>query len=335
MLINDFELFLSVAVLSLVLLVASACGNEPPPAASTANEPAPEANVMSEDPTIATSADESADETEAESAGESTAPVAELWELDPENFDQSTNIDNEWFPLQPGTRWVYEGFTVEEGERSNHRVVFVVTDLAKEIAGVRTLVVWDQDYDDGELVETEIAFFAQDNDGNVWHFGQYPEEYEGGQFIDAPTWITGLAGAKAGIAMKTDPQMGGPSYYQGWGPAIDWTDYATLDATGQETCVPADCYEDVLVIVETSLEEQGAFQLKYYAPGVGNVRVGWRGDDQSQEELELVDFVQLDSQALAEARAAALELEKRAYEVSPGVYAHTTPAEQMSGEELP
>ena len=90
-----------------------------------------------------------------------------------------------------------------------------------------------------------------------------------------------------------------------------------------------------MVIAETSLEEQGAFQLKYYARGVGNVRVGWRGDDQSQEELELVDFRQLDSEALAEARAAALELEKRAYEISPGVYAHTAPAKQISNAELP
>jgi hypothetical protein len=81
-----------------------------------------------------------------------------------------------------------------------------------------------------------------------------------------------------------------------------------------------------MVIAESSLDELGAFQLKYYAPGVGNVRVGWRGADATQEELELVDHVQLDPEAMAQVRTAALELEQHAYEVSPNVYAHTSPA---------
>ncbi|NIN37067.1 MAG: hypothetical protein GTO60_19025, partial [Gammaproteobacteria bacterium] len=96
---------------------------------------------------------------------------------------------------------------------------------------------------------------------------------------------------------------------------------------GQETCVPVDCYEDVLVIAESSLEEEDAYQLKYYAPGVGNVRVGWRGADATQEELELVEYVQLSPEALAEVRAEALELDEHAYEVSEEVYGQTPPAQ--------
>jgi hypothetical protein len=96
---------------------------------------------------------------------------------------------------------------------------------------------------------------------------------------------------------------------------------------GQETCVAVDCYQDVLVIAESSLEETDAFQLKYYARGVGEVRVGWRGADATQEELELVELVQLSPEALAEVRAEALALEKHAYEVSQDVYGQTPPAE--------
>src|SRR3712207_1044672 len=93
-------------------------------------------------------------------------------------FDDPTHIDNKWLPLRPGTQFVYEGstFLVEEERREEHRVVFTVTDLTKVIDGVRTLVVWDRDYSGGELVETELAFHAQDNDGNVWHLGQYRSE---------------------------------------------------------------------------------------------------------------------------------------------------------------
>ena len=127
--------------------------------------------------------------------------------------------------------------------------------------------------------------------------------------------------------MKAKPEPGAPSYSQGWGPAVNWTDRAQVYRTGEETCVPVDCYEDVLVMEEFSEEEPGAFQLKYYAPGVGNVRVGWKGDDPSRETLKLVKLVQLSAEALADVRAEALKLEKRAYTLSKDVYAQTSPAE--------
>jgi hypothetical protein len=261
---------------------------------------------------------------------ESESPVKGFEDFDPKNFDpdHSTHIDNQWFPLKPGTRFVYEGTTVEDGESSPHRVVFTVTDLTKMIGGVRAVVAHDLDYSAGELVEAEIVFFAQSNDGTVWHLGQYPEEYEGGKRVAAPAWIHGIEDAKAGIVMKAEPRLGTPSYSQGWAPAVNWTDRGVVDQMGQKTCVPVDCYEDVLVIDETSQEEPGAHQLKYYARGVGNVRVGWRGEgEKTKETLELVKLEQLGPAALAEARAAALELEKRAYQISKKVYAHTPPAE--------
>jgi len=101
---------------------------------------------------------------------------------------------------------------------------------------------------------------------------------------------------------------------------------------GQKTCVPWKCYEDVLVIDETSKEELNAHQLKYYARGVGYVRVGWRGKaEKTKETLELIKVEQLGSATLAEASAEALKLEERAYKISKKVYAHTSPAEHTPG----
>ena len=266
------------------------------------------------------------------SSGAVMAQDKKVGDFDPKSFDdRSTRIDNEWFPLKPGTRLVYTGTTVEDdGKSVPRRLVSVVTDLTKIIDGVRTVVVWDVDYKDGQLAETEIAFFAQDNDGNVWLLGEYPEEWEAGKFLKAPAWLHGREDARAGIAMKTKPQQGEPSYAQGWGPAVRWTDRATVDQVGQKTCVRKGCYEDVLVIAETSKEEPNAEQLKYYARGVGNVRVGWRGKGEKlKEELELVEAVQLDPKALAEARKKALELDKRAYRFGKKAYDRTPPAEPM------
>jgi hypothetical protein len=256
----------------------------------------------------------------------------EFVEFDLGNFSDSINIVNEWSPLQPGTRWVYEGITVEDDESIPHRITFTVTDLIKDVAGVRAIVAWVEDFSDDELVEVELAFYAQDDDGNVWYLGEYPEEYEDGEFVAAPTWIAGVEGSRAGIMMLAEPSLEGIKYFQGWGPAVGWSDYAQVDLLGEETCVPVDCYQDVLVIAESSLEEVNAFQLKYYARGVGNVRIGWKGDDATQEDLELVEFAQLSPAELAEIREKALVLDARAYELSPDVYGHTSPAEIKSSQ---
>jgi len=260
-------------------------------------------------------------------------PAQNLENFDPGTFQRSNQIDNAWMPLKPGTRFVYEGTTIEDdGTAVPHRVVINVTDLTKVIGSIRTVVTWDLDYSDGELVEAELAFFAQDSNGTVWRMGEYPEEYDGGKFVAAPAWIHGLADARAGIMMQAKPQVGTPSYAEGWAPAVTWTDRGQVDQMGQKTCVPVSCYEDVLVIAETSAGEAGAHQLKYYARGVGNIRVGWRGaGEKTKETLELMRVEQLDAAALAEVRARALEMERNAYQRSPVVYAHTPPAERATG----
>jgi hypothetical protein len=290
------------AIALLGILAVSACSG---PKASTGGNPPPKADTGSE--TLA----------------------KEYEDFDPTSFDRSTEIDNEWMPLKPGTRFVYEGTTTENGESLHHLMEFTVTDLTKEIAGVRTVVAWIVDYQDDQLVEKEISFYAQDKDGNIWYLGEHPEEYEDGEFVKAPTWIHGLEDARAGLKMSAKPQLGSPSFSQGWAPAVDFMDRGQVTYLGLQVCVFLDCYEPVLLIDEFTLVEPNAYQLKYYARGVGNIRVGWRGEDALQEVLELVEFEQLSPGALAEVRAQALalELEKHAYEVSPDVYGNTSPAQ--------
>jgi hypothetical protein len=316
----------------LILVLASACGAaQASPAPFDPAAATPEASPAPADPAAAT---EKATATKGATSKPTTADGAgkpELKEFDAANFGLSTVIDNAWYPLKPGTKWVYEGTTTEGNEALPHRIEFTVTDLTKEIQGVRTVVALIEDFSDGELVEKEIAFYAQDNDGNVWYLGEHPEEYEDGRFIDAPTWIAGYADAEAGIKMWADPRHPElPVYYQGWAPAVEWSDYAQVDQVGQETCVPVGCYSNVLVLAESSLDEIDIYQIKSYARGIGEVRVGSRGDAESIEELELVEHAQLSGDALAAVRAQALNLEAHAYEISEDVYAKTAPSYQTS-----
>ena len=178
-----------------------------------------------------------------EAATATSAPVdqpseKEFEDFDPNNFDDPTTIDNKWIHLKPGTQFIYEGESIENGEMFPHKIVITVTDLTKVIGGVRSVATWDRDYSNDELVEAELAFFAQDNDGNVWRMGEYPEEYENGEFVKAPTWMHGLQDARAGIAMQAAPQLNTPSYSEGWGPAVDWTDRGQVDQMSSEDLCP-------------------------------------------------------------------------------------------------
>jgi len=260
----------------------------------------------------------------------SLVPEDKLEKPNATRFSRPTEITNKWLPMKPGSRFVYDGTTVEDdGKVVPHQLVISITDLVKTIAGVPTLVSYDLDYTEGELAEAELAFYAQDDDGNIWRFGEYPEEYDGRKFVKAPTWLHGIQDARAGVMMKADPKLGTPSYSQGYGPAVNWTDRGQVFAMGQEVAVGATRYRDVLVIRETSNEEEAAdaWQLKYYAAGVGNIKVGWMGTgEKTKETLDLTRVEQLDAQAMAAVRAKALALEKSAYRRSKNVYGRTAPA---------
>jgi hypothetical protein len=257
---------------------------------------------------------------------DTVARVVTEKDFDHRKFANPLEVDNRWFPLRPGVELTFQGSAIEEDRRTRRRVQFTVSDLIKVIDGVPAVVIWERDYSQDALVEAELAFYAQDDDGNVWHLGQYPEEYEEGKLVGAPAWVAGQQGAKAGLAMMAQPAPG-PTYSQGYGPKVDYTDRARVYKLGQETCVAAGCYKDVLLTDEFALDEPEARQLKYYAPGVGNIRVGWMGRDEEQEVLSLVKLVQLDGKAMTEVRRQVQALDRHAYEVSEA-YAPTPPVEQ-------
>lgn len=234
--------------------------------------------------------------------------------FDPSEFGpDSANITNEWWPLKPGTRWTWEGSAFDGDTRIKRKIVFTITDLTKDLAGVRTVVGLDLDYNDGKLVESELIFLAQDKAGNVKHFGETVEHYdEEGKYDGTRVWLVGyLEGAKSGVMMPANPHVGTPAYQQGFAPPpFNWNDFGRVAQAGQKTCVKAGCYTDVIVIEEFEPAYPDAFQLKYYARGIGQVRVGWRGKEETEKEtLELVKVEQISPEELARVRTEALRMQ--------------------------
>jgi hypothetical protein len=245
--------------------------------------------------------------------------------FDRDDFPRHPNIDNQFFPLVPGRNIIMSGTVLgEDGLLHAHQIVTTVTGVTKLLDGVQTLVVFDRDYEDGQLQESELAFEAQDTRGAVWNVGEYPEEYEDGKLAGAPsTWISGIDRAKAGVSMLAQPRVRSRAYLQGSSPSVDFRDCAKVSQTGQSLCVQGHRYSNVLVIDEWApLDPEGGHQLKYYAPGVGGIRVAAAGGA-SQEVLDLTSFTMLSRAALARVNAQVLAQDRRGYRISPDVYGRT------------
>src|SRR5262249_40177061 len=153
-------------------------------------------------------------------------------------------------------------------------------------------VLWDRDFYTGQLTEEELAFHAQDTAGNPWNLGEYPLQYSGGNPTGAPdTWISGLPTkpgqylAQGGTIIPGNPQEGTPAFLQAYAePGIILDCGQVFKVNQQHVCAGPNCYDNVLIIDETSPPDPGS-QRKYYAPGVGNFQIDPVGADPLGETL--------------------------------------------------
>jgi hypothetical protein len=188
--------------------------------------------------------------------------------FDPSDFVRV--IDNRYFPLKPGTRFVYRG--TEDGEPE--RVVTDVTHRQKTILGVKVVVVLDRVFQSGELAEKTLDWYAQDKHGNVWYMGEDTKEYEDGEVVSTEgSWEAGKNGARAGIIMLAHPHAG-QSYRQEFATGVA-EDRAEVLSLHTSVSVPYGRFHHCLKTAETTPLEPGAKEIKIYCRGVGFVK----GDD--------------------------------------------------------
>ncbi len=187
-------------------------------------------------------------------------------DLDPADF--STNIDNPYWPMSPGSRWV---FRETDTTGTDERVVVTVTDKTKKVAnGITARVITDVVTDNGKPVEITDDWYAQDKDGNVWYLGEAVRNFENGRFLDREgSFEAGVDGAQPGIAMPADPEPGlsyRQEYYKGKAE-----DRGAVITVGEERVeVPAGFYDkDVLMTRDLVPLEPKVEEIKFYAPGVG------------------------------------------------------------------
>lgn len=186
--------------------------------------------------------------------------------IDPADF--SATVDNPWFPLVPGTRLRYDGSS--EGEATVD--VVEVTHETAIIAGVPCVVVRDTVTEAGDVVEETTDWYSQDRLGNVWYFGEDTRtlDSEGNMLSTEGTWQAGVDGARPGIFMPADPEIG-QSFQQESYPGHAEDRFVILQR-GVPVKVPYGSFEDAMLTAEWTPLEPDVLGEKVYVEGIGLVK---------------------------------------------------------------
>jgi len=216
-----------------------------------------------------------------QAACERLGPAPYAPAIDPANF--VATVDNPFFPLTPGTTFVYEGQTSQGLEHDE----FFVTHNTRVILGVTCVEVHDTSRIDGELREDTRDWFAQDRDSNVWYFGENTTLVADGLPVDlSGSWTAGVDGARPGIIMKAHPAIG--DFYRQEFLLGEAEDLAEVKSLSDTATVPYGSFDHCLETEESSSLAPGDVEHKFYAAGVGNLLTV---DLETGERSELVQIV--------------------------------------------
>jgi hypothetical protein len=219
--------------------------------------------------------------------GGSSAPCpiprgSERVSLDPADF--STRITNPWWPMRPGSRWVYRE-TDSQGARQ--RVVVTVTRRTRLIAnGVRARVVHDVVTEGGEPVEVTDDWYAQDRCGNVWYLGEATREYENGRVVSTEgSFEAGVDGAQPGVIVLAGPRPG--MRYRQEQYAGEAEDRAQVVSLAEQVEVPHGHFPAgrVLMTKDWNPLSPRVLEYKFYARGIGPVLAISVSGGSDREEL--------------------------------------------------
>ena len=179
----------------------------------------------------------------------------------------ASGATNPWFPLRPGTTWVYRG--VKDGKVS--RDVVHATGKTRRIAGVVCTAVSDRLYLRGRLEERTTDWYAQDKAGNVWYFGEATAELDvhGKVTTREGSWLAGVDGAVAGVFMPAHPRVGFSArqeYYKGHAE-----DHFRVLSLSAHVATPGASSSHAVLTKEWTPLEPGTIDHKYYVRGIGTV----------------------------------------------------------------
>lgn len=188
-------------------------------------------------------------------------------------FSDPGTIDNPYLPLTRTKRCVIKGRT-EDGEVERSVRTVLKRTKTFTIAGqqVPTVVIRDDAYEGGELVETTLDYFAQADDGTVYYVGEQVKNLESGKVVNTKgTWLFGKDTDRLGVAMPADPKLGTQWHFEDV-PGIT-TESNRVEETDLRTKVYRWGVRTDVIRVQEFIQPEGEVEHKLYARGIGLVAV--------------------------------------------------------------
>ena len=185
-------------------------------------------------------------------------------EVNPADF--SAKVDHPLFSLASVRSQSFEGAERATRTRMEKRVL----DQTKTIAGVEVTVLEVKEYEDDELVERTLDYFAQHRDGSVWYFGERIDDYEDGKVSGHEgQWLAGEKNARPGIYLPANPAVG-QEFAQEQAPGVA-EDRSTILAVDAELTTPAGRFTGCIRVRDYAPLSK-AEGIKFYCPKVGIAR---------------------------------------------------------------
>lgn len=185
--------------------------------------------------------------------------------IEPGRF--SARVNNPLFPLPVGKTFVYAG--TKDGKKA----LDLVHPSARTalIDGVRTRVVEDRLFLNGVLEERTNDYYAQDDCGNVWYFGEDTATLgpRGHVISTEGSFHAGVRGAQPGVYMQAHPQVG-RWFRQEWYAGQAEDRFRALNMSAHVT-VPIGTFRHALRTAERTALEPEALDAKWYVAGIGQV----------------------------------------------------------------
>jgi hypothetical protein len=221
-------------------------------------------------------------------SGSALPRAGEPVDLDPNNF--TTEIDNTYWPMATGTRWIYQEVDADGGVL---RVVVTVTSQTKQVAnGITARVVRDTVSTAGQIIEDTFDWYAQNSQGTIWYLGEDTAEFKNGEVTSMEgSFEAGVDGALPGVMLPGDPVVGvafRQEYFEG-----EAEDNGEVLSLNEMADTPAGHFDGVLVTKDTTAIEPDVLEYKLYAPDIGPVLVlGVSGGAGREELLEITEVSQ-------------------------------------------
>jgi hypothetical protein len=183
-------------------------------------------------------------------------------------FSNPAAIDNPYLPLTAHRRCVLRG---RAADGTRERTVKTLLERTKrfDVEGRRVdaAVIRDDAYEDGDLVERTLDYFAQADDGTVYYLGEDVDNLRRGKVVDHDgSWLYGRDTDVLGVAMPADPQVGDQFRFEDV-PGVT-TESDRVEETGLRARERGRDFTAVIRIQEF-VQPEGEVEYKLYAPGVG------------------------------------------------------------------